>query len=171
MKNIINRLDTWLDNTGERLRNYEWDVPIDLVGGAVFMLIGFAILVIIPQQIVVKKKEIINGQQFPRLLVYLMIGCGALLLCRELLKLIRHQEMRKEKINLLVELRALLIFANILVYYFVCKTTDNFLIGSCVFALLMLFFFRCKKWLYYVITLSAAVLIWVAVRSGLNVRF
>ena len=171
MKNMINRLDTWLDTTGERLKQREWNVPIDLVGGAVFVLIGIVLLVIIPQQITVKKKEIINGQQFPSLLVYLMIGCGLLLFFRELIKLIRHQEIRREKMNLLVEIRALIIFADILIYYFVCKATDNFLIGSCVFVLLMLLFFRCKKWHYYAITLSAAVLIWVAFRYGLNVRF
>ena len=97
MKNMINRLDTWLDTTGERLKQREWNVPIDLVGGAAFVLIGIVLLMIIPQQITVKKKEIINGQQFPSLLVYLMIGCGLLLFCRELIKLIRHQEMRREK--------------------------------------------------------------------------
>ena len=171
MKNLIFRVDSWLDATGDRLRKHEWNVPIDIVGGILFVLIGVVILLLIPGQITVKQKEVINGRQFPSLLVYIMIGCGVLLVLRELVKMIRHQELRKEKINLLVEVRALIIFADILIYYFVCRATDNFMIGSCVFVVLMLFFFRCKKWHYYLITLSAAVLIWVIFRFGLNVRF
>ena len=40
-----------------------------------------------------------------------------------------------------------------------------------VFGVLMLFFFRCKKPLYYAIVLVAAVVIWAAFRFGLGVLF
>lgn len=167
----IARLDAWLDQTGQKLRQREYSVPIDLLGGVLFLLVGIAILLIIPDQIAVKKKEIVTGRQFPSLLAYIMIGCSLILIGRELFKVLRHQKLRTEKFNLLVEVRALIIFADMVIYYLVCKITDSFLIGSCVFVVLMLFFYRCKKWHYYAITLAAAVLIWVAFRFGLNVRF
>lgn len=171
MKDLVNRIDRWLDESGEKLKKHEWEIPLDLTGGILFLIVGIAIMVIIPQQIVVKKKEVINGQAFPRLLVFLMIGCSLILIVREVIKLVRHEELRKVKLNLLVEIRALIIFVNMLVYYVICKVTGQFLIGSCVFVVLMLFFFRCKKWHYYAITLAAAVFIWVAFHYGLNVNF
>ena len=40
-----------------------------------------------------------------------------------------------------------------------------------VVGVLMLFFFRCKKPMYYAIVLAAAVAIWAAFRFGLGVLF
>ena len=167
----INKLDAWLDGTGEKLKRREWEVPVDLLGGILFLLAGIAVWVIIPMQITVKKKEVITGQQFPRLLVYLMIGCSLVLIVRELFSLLRHKKMRTARINLLVEIRALILFADMLIYYCICRATGSFLTGSIVFVFLMLFFFRCKKWSYYAITLTTAVLIWMAFHYGLNVNF
>mgnify|MGYP003292001767 CR=1 FL=1 len=45
------------------------------------------------------------------------------------------------------------------------------MVRSLIFGVLMLFFFRCKKPLYYAIVLVAAVAIWAAFRFGLGVLF
>lgn len=169
--NLIGRLDTWLDRTGEKLKKKEMSVPTDLVGGIFFLLFGIAMLFVIPAQIVVKKKEIVNGRQFPSMLMYIMIGCAVILIITQIIKILRHQEIKRTKLNLLVEVRAALVFANMLIYYFACQWTGSFAISSCLFVVLMLFFFRCKKWNYYVIALTAALLIWAAFKFGLNVDF
>ena len=165
------RVDRWLDETGAKLRQKEMAVPTDLLGGVLFLIFGVAMLFIIPSQIEVGKKEVVTGRAFPNLLMYVLIACSAALVITQVVKLIRHQPIKVTKINLLVEVRALLIFLFMFIYFFVCQWTNNFAVGSCVFALLMLLFFRCKKPLYYAVVLVAAVLIWVAFRFGLNVNF
>ena len=49
--------------------------------------------------------------------------------------------------------------------------TDLFVVGAVFCALAFLLFFRCKKPLYYAITVSMAVLIWVVFHFVLNVSF
>ena len=168
---FIARLDARLDAIGERLKKKEIGVPTDLVGGVLFLIFGIAMLFIIPQQISVGKKEVITGRAFPNLLMYVMIACSAALILLQIVKLVRGEPVKITRLNLLTEVRALIIFTIMLVYYFACQWTGNFAVGSCIFALLMLLFFRCKKPSYYAITLGAAVLIWVAFRFGLGVRF
>lgn len=168
---LIARIDRWLDETGEKLKRREMNVPTDLVGGVLFLIFGIVMLLVIPGQIEVGKKEVVTGRAFPDLLMVILIACSAILVLTQVVKLIRHQPVKVTKLNLLTEVRALLIFAFMLIYFFVCQWTNNFAIGSCVFGLLMLLFFRCKKPLYYAIVLAAAVLIWVAFRYGLNVIF
>ena len=73
--------------------------------------------------------------------------------------------------DLLVEVKALLIFLAMIVFYFVAKTSGNFAVGSAVFGVLMLFIFRCKKPLYYAVVIAAAVAIWAVFRFGLGVLF
>ncbi len=167
----ITRVEKKIDQAEEKLRSHELSVPTDLIGGIVFLIFGLVVLYIIPTQIEIKKKEIVNGRQFPNLLMYIMIACAIVLIISQIIKLLRHQEVARTKINLLTEVKALIIFADMLIYYFVSQWTDNFAIGSCVFVLLMMVFFRCKKISYYIITLSAAILIWAAFRFGLNVNF
>ena len=65
----------------------------------------------------------------------------------------------------------ILIFLAMIIFWLVAEKTGNFAIGSAVFGVLMLFFFRCKKPLYYAIVLVAAVAIWAAFRFGLGVLF
>ena len=165
------RVDRWLDETGEKLKRREMAVPTDLEGGILFLIFGVAMLLLIPSQIEVGKKEVVTGRAFPNLLMYVLIACSAALVLTQVVKLVRRKPVKTAKLNLLTEVRALLIFAFMLIYFFVCRWTNNFAVGSCVFGLLMLLFFRCKKPLYYVIVLAAAVLIWVAFRFGLNVNF
>ena len=170
-KGFMAALDAKLDAIGDKLGKKEWKVPTDLLGGVVFLLFGLAMLYIIPMQIEVKKKELVNGQAFPKLLMYIMIGCSIILIVNQLLKLLRKQPVKTTTINLLVEVKAILIFLSMIVFWLVAEKTGNFAIGSAVFGVLMLFFFRCKKPLYYAIVLVAAVAIWAAFRFGLGVLF
>ena len=170
-KGFMAALDAKLDAIGYKLGKKEWKVPTDLLGGVIFLVFGLLMLYIIPMQIEIKKKELVNGQAFPKLLMYIMIGCSIILIVNQLLKLLRKQPVKTTTINLLVEVKAVLIFLSMIVFWLVAEKTGNFAIGSAVFGVLMLFFFRCKKPLYYAIVLVAAVAIWAAFRFGLGVLF
>ena len=170
-KGFMAALDAKLDAIGDKLKKKEWKVPTDLLGGVIFLLFGLAMLYIIPLQIEVKKKELVNGQAFPKLLMYIMIACSIILIVNQVLKMLRKEPVKTTTINLLVEVKAVLIFLSMIVFWLVAEKTGNFAVGSAVFGVLMLFFFRCKKPLYYAIVLVAAVAIWAAFRFGLGVLF
>ena len=170
-KGFVAALDAKLDAIGDKLKKMEWKVPTDLLGGVIFLLFGLAMLYIIPMQIEIKKKELVNGQAFPNLLMYVMIACSIILIVNQVLKLLRKEPVKTTTINLLVEVKAVLIFLAMIVFWLVAEKSGNFAVGSAVFGLLMLFIFRCKKPLYYAIVTVAAVAIWAAFRFGLGVLF
>ncbi|MBR5302667.1 MAG: tripartite tricarboxylate transporter TctB family protein [Clostridia bacterium] len=170
-KGFMAELDAKLDAIGDKLKKKEWKVPTDLLGGVIFLAFGLLMLYIIPMQIEIKKKELVNGQAFPKLLMYIMIACSIILIVNQVLKLLRKEPVKTTTINLLVEVKAVLIFLAMVIFWLVAEKTGNFAIGSAVFGVLMLFFFRCKKPLYYAIVLVAAVAIWAAFRFGLGVLF
>ena len=113
----------------------------------------------------------VNGRAFPNLLMLVMLVCCAALIIKEAVKLVRKQPIAWKTINLLVEVKALIILGILLVTFLLCKYTGLFVIGAVFCVLGFLVFFRCKKWSYYVITLALAVAIWCAFRFGLGVRF
>jgi len=170
-KGFVAELDAKLDAIGDKLKKKEWKVPTDLLGGVIFLIFGLVMLYIIPLQIEIKKKELVNGQAFPKMLMYVMIACSVILIVNQLIKMMRKEEVKTTTINLLVEVKAVLIFLAMIVFWLVAEKSGNFAIGSAVFGVLMLFIFRCKKPLYYAIVLAAAVVIWAAFRFGLGVLF
>ena len=163
---LVASVDAKLDAIGNKLKKKEWKVPTDLLGGVLFLIFGLVMLWLIPQQIEIKKKELVNGRAFPNLLMYVMIACSIILIVQQVIKLARRQE-----VKLTVEVKALLIFLAMIVFCFVAKTSGNFAVGSAVFGVLMLFIFRCKKPLYYAVVIAAAVAIWAVFRFGLGVLF
>ena len=167
---FVASVDAKLDAIGDKLKKREWKVPTDLLGGVLFLIFGLVMLWLIPQQIEIKKKELVNGRAFPNLLMYVMIACSIILIVQQVIKLARRQEVKLTTVNLLVEVKALLIFLAMIVFYFVAKTSGNFAVGA-VFGVLMLFIFRCKKPLYYAVVIAAAVAIWAVFRFGLGVLF
>lgn len=146
-------------------------LPTDIIGAVVFLAFAVFILLIMPQQVTVSDKDVVNGRAFPTLLMGLMIICCVILLVQALVKWKKKQPQHTVTINLLTELRALIILAILFATWWICRITDLFLAGAIFCALAFLVYFRCKKVSYYIITVGAAVLIWVAFRYGLNVRF
>ena len=69
------------------------------------------------------------------------------------------------------EVKALVIFGILFFTYFLSKVTGLFLVGAIFCSLGFLVYFRCKKPVYYVITLILAVGIWAVFRFVLNVGF
>ena len=171
MKQLIDRVDARLDAWGEALKGKELRFPSDLAAGIVFALVGIAMLLAMPSQVTTTGGDVVDGRAFPTLLMVVMLVCCAALIGKELVKLARKQPITWKTINLMVEVKALVILGILLVTYLLCKYTGLFVIGAVFCVLGFLAFFRCKKWSYYVITLALAVGIWCAFRFGLGVSF
>ncbi len=171
MKNFIANAEKKLDTWGEKLEKINITYPSDLVTGVLFLIVSIVILLIMPQQVQVSEKDLVNGRAFPTMLAYLMMAMSLLLTGNELLKLVTKKPLVTKTVNALVEVKALIIIAILIVTYLLAKVTDLFVIGGLFCAVAFLLFFRCKKKSYYAITVTAAVVIWVVFRFVLNVDF
>ena len=167
----VNEFHVRMDRWGERLSKKELRIPVDLTVGVLFFLFALAILYVLPQQVAISEKDTVNGRAFPTLLMVVMMICCAMLVGKEIYKLITKQPLNWKVINLQTELKALVILAILVVTYLLCRFTDLFVVGAIFCCLGFLVYFRCKKPSYYAITLTLAVVIWAAFRFVLNVEF
>ena len=165
MKNLIERIEARLDDWGAKLEKKNIEYPVDLICGILFLVIGIVLLLIMPQQVQISEKDVVNGRAFPTMLIWL------LLVGREAYNMVMHRPTKTKTLNLLVETKALVIVLILVVTYLLAEVTDLFVVGAVFCALAFLVFFRCKKPLYYAITVSMAVLIWVVFHFVLNVSF
>ncbi|MFR4352303.1 MAG: tripartite tricarboxylate transporter TctB family protein [Roseburia sp.] len=169
---LMDRIDAKRDAISEKLAAKEVEFPVELAAGMLFLLVGAAVLLGMPSQVMVSETDVVNGRAFPTLLMAVMMVFCAVLIIKELYGvLVQKKPLTKKKMNLLVEVKALEIFAILLLTFFLCKALNLFVVGACVCGLCFLFYFRCRKGSYYVITLTAAVLIWGIFRFGLGVNF
>ena len=167
----VNEFHARMDRWGERLSKKELRIPVDLSVGVLFFLFALAILYVLPQQVAISEKDTVNGRAFPTLLMVVMMICCAMLVAKEIYKLITKQPLNWKVINLQTELKALVILAILVVTYLLCRYTDLFVVGAIFCCLGFLVYFRCKKPSYYAITLTLAVAIWAAFRFVLHVDF
>lgn len=170
-KSLLARWDEMLDGTGEQLKNKEVTLPTDMIGAALFMILAIVMLVIMPKQVPVSETDVVNGRVFPTMLMVLMIICCGMLMVQNVIKMKKKEPLHTCTLNLLTEVKALIILAILFLTYLICKVTDLFVVGAVFCCLGFLTYFRCRKKLYYVITILLAVVIWAAFRFGLNVRF
>ena len=161
------RMDAW----GRKLHEKEIRIPIDLVTGVVFFLVGLGVLLVMPDQVAISEKDVVNGRAFPTLLTVVMLLCCAMLIGKELYKLATKQPLNWKVINVQVEMKALVILAILVGTWLLSRLTGLFVIGAIFCCLGFLLYFRCRKKSYYVITLVLAVAIWAAFRFALGVDF
>ncbi len=161
------RMDAW----GRKLQEKEIRIPVDLVTGIVFFFTALVILLVMPDQVAVSEKDVVNGRVFPTLLMVVMMLCCAMLVGKELYKLATKQPLSWKTINVLVEVKALVILAILVGTWLLSKLTGLFVVGAVFCCLGFLLYFRCRKTSYYVITLVLAVAIWAAFRFALGVDF
>ena len=168
----IDRLDKKRDEIDEKLAKKEINLPIEFVAGIVFLVLGLVVLLIMPNQVPVSDTDVVNGRVFPTLLMVVMMIFSGVLLLKELYNVyVKKRPWTTKTVNLLVEVKALEILAILLLTYVICRVTDLFVVGAIFCSLAFLIYFRCRKLSYYAITLTVAVLIWIAFRFGLNVSF
>lgn len=171
MKQWIEQFNGRMDAWGRKLRGKEIRIPVDLVTGVVFALFALVILLVMPDQVAVSEKDVVNGRAFPTLLMAVMLLCCAMLIGKELYKLATKQPLNWKVINIQVEVKALVILGILLGTYFLSKLTGLFVVGAVFCCLGFLLYFRCRKKSYYAITLVIAVAIWAAFRFVLGVGF
>lgn len=171
MKDQLDRLTARLDAIGERLEKKELRIPVDLVTGVLFALFALVIFWIMPDQVVISEKDVVNGRAFPTLLMAVMLLCCVMLIGKEVYKLAAKQPLAWKTINLLVEVKALIILMILAGTYFLSKLTGLFVVGGVFCCLGFLVYFRCRKPSYYIITVALAMGIWAAFRFVLGVDF
>ena len=171
MKDWINNLDEKLDSMGEKLSKKEITIPTDLVAAAVFFVLGIVLLLCVPHQVTEGSGEVVTGAAFPTYLFYIMIGGSIIIAVQNILKMVRKESVETKTINALVEVKALIIFGILVVFWLICNLTELFVLGALWCAIAFLIFFRCKKKSFYIITIAFAVGIWAAFRFILNVNF
>ena len=171
MKDWINSIEEKLDSTGAKLAKKEITIPTDLAAAVVFFIVGIVLLILVPSQVTVGKDEVVSGAAFPTYLCYLMIGGSVLVALQNIIKMVRKEPIETKTINALVEVKALIIFGILVMFWLICNLTELFVLGALFCAIAFLLFFRCKKKSYYIITVAFAVGIWAAFRFILNVNF
>lgn len=171
MKEMVRAFHARMDRWGESLHQKEMRIPVDLTVGVLFFLFALAILFVMPQQVAISEKDTVNGRAFPTLLMVVMMICCAMLVGKEIYKIITKRPLTWKVINLQTELKALVILVILVVTYLLSRFTDLFVVGAIFCCLGFLVYFRCKKPSYYVITITIAVAIWAAFRFVLNVDF
>ena len=120
------RVDAW----GRKLHEKEIRIPVDLVTGVVFFLVGLGVLLVMPDQVAISEKDVVNGRAFPTLLTAVMLLCCAMLIGKELYKLATKQPLNWKVINIQVEIKALVILGILVVTYLLSKLTGLFVVGA-----------------------------------------
>ena len=126
-----------------RQKNIEY--PVDLICGILFLVIGIVLLLIMPQQVQISEKDVVNGRAFPTMLIWLMLAMSALLVGREAYNMVMHRPTKTKTLNLLVETKALVIVLILVVTYLLAEVTDLFVVGAVFCALAFLVFFPLQE--------------------------
>ena len=121
MKDWINNMDEKLDSMGAKLAKKEITIPTDFVAAGVFFLIGVVLLLCVPSQTTVGADEVVSGAAFPTYLCYIMIGGSVLVAVQNILKIVRKEPIETKTINALVEVKALVIFGILVVFWLICS--------------------------------------------------
>ena len=171
MKQWVEQFNGRMDAWGRKLHEKEIRIPIDLVTGVAFALFALVILLVMPDQVAISEKDVVNGRAFPTLLMTVMLLCCAMLIGKEVYKLATKQPLSWKVINVQVEIKALVILAILVGTWLLSRLTGLFVVGAVFCCLSFLLYFRCRKKSYYVITLALAVAIWAAFRFALGVDF
>lgn len=168
---LLTPLNNKFNEIGSKLKEKEFNFPVDIWAGIVVLAVGLFIYLTIPAQIEVSPKDPVNGRVFPQLITILMMICAGILIGKECIKVFKGEPLSVKKLNLLVEVKALIIFLILVATYLICKYTDLFVLGAVFCAIAFLIYFKSEKLSYYIITVALAVLIWVAFKFGLGVNF
>ncbi|MBE6904889.1 MAG: tripartite tricarboxylate transporter TctB family protein [Ruminococcaceae bacterium] len=171
LRSFVYKIDAKLDDVGSKLAIKQINIPIELIAAILFLVVAIILLLLMPSQVTVKDTDVVNGRVFPTYLFGMMIIGSTALIMKEIVHIIRKEPIATKTVNLLTEVKALVIFGIMILYFVICIWTDLFVIGAIVCALAFQLFFRCKKPSYYVITVAAAIVIWAAFRFVLGVRF
>ncbi|HHT80457.1 MAG TPA: tripartite tricarboxylate transporter TctB family protein [Spirochaetales bacterium] len=166
---ILKKLDTKIDRTGERLKDRKVNFYPTVVGPIVFLVFALVAFLIMPSQVKVQQQAATTARTFPILLLQIMIVGSVALLVTEIVKILRKTELEVVQIELLTEIKALIILL-MLILYAILMPLIGFIPSSLLFSVAMLYFFRIKKVSYYLIIIFSALVIGLIFRYLLGVR-
>ncbi|MGD1821431.1 MAG: tripartite tricarboxylate transporter TctB family protein [Pleomorphochaeta sp.] len=169
MNRFIEKIDNFIDNTAKKLEAHSVRIPINTVGSIIFIVISSVLLYLVPSQIKINTTSQVTAQTFPVLMLRIMLIFSIVLLIKEIVAIFRKNEREYKEINLLVEVR-FLILLSLLILFLVMLHFTSFILSSIVFGILMLFYFRAKKITSYIIIILAAILIGYLFQNVLHVR-
>ncbi len=169
MNRFIEKIDNFIDNKAKRLEAHSVQIPINTVGSILFIIVSAILLYLVPSQIKINTTAQITAQTFPVLMLRIMLIFSIILLLKEIVAIIRKTEREYKEINLLVEVKFLILLF-LLILFLVMLHYISFILSSIIFGILMLFYFRAKKISSYLIIIFAAILIGYLFQNVLHVR-
>ncbi len=166
---MLKRVDSKIDTVGASLEGKTVNFYPSLVGPLVFLAFAVAAFLLMPSQVKVHENMATTARTFPTLLLQIMIAGSVVLLGTELVKIIRRKKLDVIQIELLTEIKAVVILL-MLVLYALLMPLIGFILSSLLFSVAMLYYFRIKKGSYYLIVIVSALAIGVIFRYLLGVR-
>ncbi|MDY0287937.1 MAG: tripartite tricarboxylate transporter TctB family protein [Sphaerochaeta sp.] len=166
---MLKKLDGKVDRLGESLEGRSVNFYPSLVGPLVFLAFAVGAFLLMPSQVKVQENMATTARTFPTLLLQIMIAGSVVLLVTEIAKIVRKAEIEVIRIELLTEIKALIILV-MLVLYALAMPLIGFIVSSLLFSVAMLYYFRIKKGTYYLIVVISALVIGVIFRYLLGVR-
>jgi putative tricarboxylic transport membrane protein len=144
-------------------------IPINIVGSILFIIVSSILLYLVPSQIKINTEAVVNARTFPLLMLRIVLIFSIILLIKDIIFIITKREIETKELNLLVEVKFLIILSMLIIFLALLYFT-NFILSSIVFGILMLFYFRSKKLSNYLIIILAAILIGYLFQNVLHVR-
>lgn len=166
---LLLRLDSKIDRMGETLKDKKVKFYPTLVGPIVFLLFALAAFLAMPSQVKIQAEGATTARTFPTLLLEIIVVGSVVLLATELFKIIRKKTIEVQEIEILTEIKAVVILA-LLGLYALLMPLIGFIESSLLFSVAMLYYFRIKKRSYYLIVVLSALVIGLIFRYLLGVR-
>ena len=126
----------------------KYKIKVNIVGGAIFIILSLILWFLIPSQIPINTDGIITSRSFPRLIVLMMFFSSLFIFVSDILKLISKRPVNEVEVNLKEEGKAAVVCLLLVLYAFLLNKI-GFMIASIVYCYLMLLFFKCRNWKYY----------------------
>ncbi len=167
--NIFKKLDGKIDQWGRELDGRKVKFYPELVGPILCIVFAVVILSLMPGQIKIHTDQSITARTFPTMLMGIILVFSVVLLVKEIYKMIRKLPIHTMELDVLSEIKALILLALLVSYFFLMKWI-GFIPSSTLFSVAMLYYFRSKNWKYYVIVVTVSIAIGVIFRYVLHVR-
>ena len=169
MNHLFTQLNAAIDRFSTKWEGRQVRFYPSLVGPVLFLLASIAGYVLMPSQVKIQEGTATTARTFPSLMLTLILVCSVVLILQEVIKIIRRQPIEVIMLDVMTEIRAIIILA-LLVLYALLIPLLGFIVTSMLFGLAMLGFFRVKKWGYYLIVALSALAIGLLFQGVLNVR-
>lgn len=169
MIQFMSKINSFLDAFGDRWEGKQAHFYPSLIGPILFLLASIIGFLLMPSQVKIQEGAATTARTFPSLMLSLILVCSIILIGREVVKIVRKQPIEVVILDVMTEIRAVIILALLVLYAFLIPVL-GFIVTSVLFGLAMLFFFRVKTWWYYLIIAVSAVAIGLLFQVVLNVR-